>query len=355
MTLGRIVRIGNQTSACAILWCPLMGAGGTLGELPFVAKKILKKIVAPFGWRLGPDDFQAAANRIGTLAAAEFAFPTEALLFNACRFRFCTNVCGIACAVSFSECVATCNQRNGFLVVHRHTAKCFANVSGCRNGIRFAVWTFRIHIDQSHLHSGKRILKIAIACVALVTEPLAFWPPVKFFRFPNIGAATTEAESLEANGLKRDVARENHQVSPGNLPAVFLLDWPEQTASSIEVHVVRPTIQRCETLLTGSGAAAAIADSVGSCAVPSHADEQPAIVTEVCRPPVLRIGHQRVKVFDDGIQIETLELLGVVEVFAHRIGQGGMLVKDLNIQLIRPPFAVCGSGFSCREWALAFG
>ena len=43
------------------------------------------------------------------------------------------------------------------------------------------------------------------------------------------------------------------------------------------------------------------------------------------------------QVLDHGIQVETLEFLGVVELLAHRIGQGGVLVQDLQVQLIRPP------------------
>ena len=46
------------------------------------------------------------------------------------------------------------------------------------------------------------------------------------------------------------------------------------------------------------------------------------------------------KVLDHGVEVEALEFLGVVELLAHRIGQGGVLMKDLKIQLIRPPVTV---------------
>ena len=61
------------------------------------------------------------------------------------------------------------------------------------------------------------------------------------------------------------------------------------------------------------------------------------------------------KIFDHGIQIKTLEFLGVVELLAHRIGQGGVLVQDLQVHLIRPPVAVAGSGGPVVERALGFG
>ena len=100
-----------------------------------------------------------------------------------------------------------------------------------------------------------------------------------------------------------------------------MFDRPEQPARLIEVYVVGPAIEWRETLLSGSGAAAAIADAVGAGAVPRHADEQTSVVTEVGRPPILRVGHEGVKVFDYGIQIEALEFLCVVEILAHGIGQ----------------------------------
>ena len=109
--------------------------------------------------------------------------------------------------------------------------------------------------------------------------------------------------------LERDVAGENHQVGPGDFPAILLLDRPEQPARLVEVHIVGPAIERREALLAGAGAAAAIADAVRACAVPRHANEERPIVAEVGRPPILRVRHQGMKVFDHGIQIETLEFL----------------------------------------------
>src|SRR5262245_27620034 len=62
------------------------------------------------------------------------------------------------------------------------------------------------------------------------------------------------------------------------------------------------------------------------------------------------------KVLDHGIEVEALEFLGVVECLAHRIGQGGMLVKAPKTQLVRPPLAIrprCGSGMHDRALARA--
>src|SRR6266487_2960170 len=49
-------------------------------------------------------------------------------------------------------------------------------------------------------------------------------------------------------------------------------------------------------LLSGSGAAAAVADAVGAGAVPRHANEERPVVAIVGRPPILRVRHQGMQV-----------------------------------------------------------
>src|SRR5262249_34070585 len=103
-------------------------------------------------------------------------------------------------------------------------------------------------------------------------------------------------------------------------------------------------------------AAAAVTDAVGAGAVPGHADEQGPIVTEVRRPPVLRVGHERGEILLQSREVEALELLGVVEVLAHRIGLGRMLVQDVQSQLVGPPVAVrLPAASGGIERALCFG
>ena len=101
--------------------------------------------------------------------------------------------------------------------------------------------------------------------------------------------------------------------------------------------------------------AAAVASAVGAGAMPRHANEQRAVVAEVRRPPVLRIGHQRREIFFHRSQVETLELLGVIEVLAHGIGLGGMLVQEFELQLVRPPVAVRRAAGGVVDGAFGFG
>jgi hypothetical protein len=90
--------------------------------------------------------------------------------------------------------------------------------------------------------------------------------------------------------------------------------------------------------------------------MPRHADEQGAVVAEVRRPPVLRIGHQRSQILLHRREIEALELFRVVEVPAHGIGLRGMLVQKLDLQLFGPPVAVRGAASgSLVERAFGFG
>ena len=219
-------------------------------------------------------------------------------------------------------------------------AESLADIAGRRNRIGIAVRSLRIHVDQAHLHRAERILQLAFAAVAFVAKPSPLRPPVEFFRFPDVGAAAAEAKRLKAHRLQCDVAGKNHEVGPGDLPAVLLLDRPQQAARLVQVRVVGPAIERREALLAGAGAAAAVGDAVRARAVPCHADEQAAVVTEVGWPPVLRVGHQRTQVLDHRIEIKALEFLRIVERLAHRVGQGRMLVESLKVQLVRPPVTI---------------
>ena len=258
--------------------------------------------------------------------------------------------------MGLAERVAAGDQRHRLLVVHRHAREGLANVARRRQRIGIAVGPFGIDVDQAHLHGAQRALELAIAAVALVGQPLALGAPVDvLLGLPGVGATAAEAEGLEAHGFQRDVAGEDQQVGPGDLRAVLLLDRPEQPARLVEVDVVGPGIQRGEALLAAAGAAAAVTDAIGAGAVPGHADEERAVMAEVGRPPVLRIGHQGAQVGDHGIEVEALERLGVVERRAHRVGERGMLVQDLQVELVGPPVTVRMALGCTAERALALG
>src|SRR5215469_7136697 len=286
MSLGRIVCVRHRTVACAILGSPLVRTSRTLGEFPLVPEQVLEVVIAPFRRRGGPNDFQAAADRITAFAGAKFALPAQALLFHIGSLRFGADILGgNRGAVGLTEAVTARDQRDGFFIVHGHTTEGFANVHGRSDRIRLSIGSFGVYVNQAHLHRSERIGQITITAVALVRQPLAFGTPVDIvFGLPDILASAAKTERLEPHRLESNVACENHEVGPGNLPAILLLDRPQQPARLVEVYVVGPAIERRKALLSGSGAAAAVADAVRTSAMPRHADEQRSIVAEVSRP-----------------------------------------------------------------------
>jgi hypothetical protein len=61
------------------------------------------------------------------------------------------------------------------------------------------------------------------------------------------------------------------------------------------------------------------------------------------------------QVLDYGLQVKSLEFLGIIEFLVHRIGQGRILVKDLQVQLIRPPARIrWGTGHSVTARAMRY-
>ena len=314
MTPGRVMRVRNRARAGVALRLPLLRAGRASGQLPFVAEQSLEVAIVP-GGRVGlPGTFQAAGDGVRASAAGETVDPAEALFFNPGPLGFATHMAGGAGPVRLAEGVPTGHQRNGLFVVHGHAGKGFADVACRAHRVRLAVRAFGIHVNQAHLHCGQRIVQLAVAAIALIAQPLAFRAPVDvLFRFPDVGAPAGETEGLETHRLQRHVAGKDQQVGPGDIAAVFLLDRPQKAARLVEVAVVGPAVERCETLRAGADAAATIGDTVGARSMPGHADEKGSVVAVVCGPPVLRIGHQGMQVLDYGVQIKALERRGIVE------------------------------------------
>src|SRR5437867_709768 len=118
---------------------PLMRTGRAPGQLPFVAEQVLEVVVAPLRWRRGPDDFQAAGDRVTSLARTKFALPAEALLLDAGAFRLSAHQGLIASAMGFAEGMAASNQRDRFFVVHSHAREGLADIPGGGERIRIAV------------------------------------------------------------------------------------------------------------------------------------------------------------------------------------------------------------------------
>src|SRR5439155_3648764 len=261
-----------------ILRSPLMRAGRALRQFPFVAEQVLEEVVAPLRGRFGPRDLQTAGDRITAFARAEGAPPAQPLLLDAAPFGISPHIRLKAGAVGLAKGVTTRDERHRLFVVHGHARERLANIPGRRDRIRIAVRALRVDVDQPHLNGAERTLEIPVAGVALVTQPLVLRTPADLVRLPDVRTPAGKPEGLEPHRFQRDVARQDQEVGPGKLPAILLLDRPEQSARLVEADVVGPAVEGREALLAGAGAAAAVGDAVRAGAVPGHANQQWSVV-----------------------------------------------------------------------------
>ena len=155
----RIVRIRHR--GVGSLRHPLVRAARALRQFPFVIEKVLEKVVAPLGRGVCPGNFQAAGDGVRAFACAEVVFPPEAHLFETRCFGLVLHVRGRRSAVSLAKAMATGDERDGFLVVHGHAAEGVANIVGRLDGIRIAIRTFGVDVNQAHLYRGQWILQFA--------------------------------------------------------------------------------------------------------------------------------------------------------------------------------------------------
>src|SRR4051794_28568736 len=70
MTLRLVVSVRYAACAGVVFRLPLMRTSRALGQLPFVAEQVPEEVIAPLRWRRSPGDFEAAADRVGTLTGA---------------------------------------------------------------------------------------------------------------------------------------------------------------------------------------------------------------------------------------------------------------------------------------------
>src|SRR5690242_10631736 len=344
--------IGNGGRRRTVLGNPLVLTGGALRELPFIAEQVFQEVLVPF-CRIGrPGALQSAGEGVGTLAGAILVFPAQALLFDGGALRFATDIAFRTGTVSLSERMSAGNERDRLVVIHRHAAKRLPDIVCRGHWIRLSAGPLGIHVDQPHLNRAKGILELTGALVPIFRQPYMLRAPVGLVWLPDVLASAAEAESLEPHRFQGDVTGENHEVGPGDFPSILPLYWPEQPARLVEARVVRPAIERRKTLIAGARPAAAVADTVRTCAVPRHTNEQRTVVAIVCRPPFLRVRHQGIEVLDHGLQVEALEFFGIVEIPGHRTGRP---LQDFQIRLIRPPVCVGrADGLAAGYRALAF-
>src|SRR4029077_10259460 len=178
--------------------------------------------VVPPGRRGSPGDLEAAGDRVGAYTRAVAALPAQALLLERGRLGVWADVARRTRAVGLAEGVTARDQGDRLLVVHRHPAERLADVAGRGERVRGAVRPLRVDVDEAHLDGAERVGELAVAAVALVIQPGRLRTPVDvLFGLPGVHPAAAEAERLEAHRLQGDVAGEDHEVGPGDRPAVL--------------------------------------------------------------------------------------------------------------------------------------
>jgi len=174
MSFRRVVRVGYKPRCLAILGNPLDRPSRTLCMHPLECEQVFEVLCRPGDRVRRPGAFQAAGDGISTLAGAALVCPAHALLLEAgCGWLGTNTFFRLARAMGLSERMPACNERHGFLVVHRHTAERLADVASRRERVRFAVRSLRIDVDEAHLNRRQRLLQIAVTAVALIREELS--------------------------------------------------------------------------------------------------------------------------------------------------------------------------------------
>ena len=353
VALGGVMRIRHGISKRAIGRNPLIGTSRAFRQHPIMVHQVLEIVIVPLGRVGGPSAFNAAGNRIATHAGAEAVLPAKAHLFQRRRFRFRAHIARGAGAMALAEGMAAGDKCDGFFVIHRHAGKGFANVTTRGERVRLAIRAFRVDVNQAHLHGGQRVFQNAVARVALVIQPSFFSAPIDIlFRFPDIHAPTAKAKRLQAHGFNGAIPGQDEHISPGNLVAVFLLHRPQQAARLVQIAVIGPGIFRRKAMRARRSATAAIGGAIGAGSMPGHAHKEGPIMPVIRRPPGLRHGHQRKNVILQRLKVELLERLSIAEARIHRVGFGGLLAQDAQVQLIGPPIII-GARAEARRGGLA--
>ena len=63
-------------------------------------------------------------------------------------------------------------------------------------------------------------------------------------------------------------------------------------------------------------------------------------MTVVCRPPILRCGHEFKQIILQGLIVKLREFFCVIEPICG-VGFGRMLVQHVDIELVWPPVSIC--------------
>ena len=210
---------------------PLIGTCRALPHFPIIIEQQVEIGMVPFVGSTGPRTFQSAGHRVLCIAASFRILPSETLVlyFGGLRHRSESGCIAVTMCLTYG--VSAGCQRNGLFVVHTHALEGGAHIVSGSDRVWFSIHPFRVHIDETHLHSCQWVLErftVAVCSIAILTQPFFFSAPVNvFFGMPDICTATAKSEGLEAHGFVSHVTGQDHQIGPGKFVAILLFDRPQ--------------------------------------------------------------------------------------------------------------------------------
>src|SRR6185312_17407239 len=86
-----------------------------------------------------------------------------------------------------------------------------------------------------------------------------------------------------------------------------------------------------------------VGNTISTRTVPGHTDKQASVMSKICRPPILRVGHERMQILFYSLQVEAFKGFCIVKIFIHWVGSTRMLAQNAQFKLIGPPVAVPGA------------
>src|SRR5262249_20574790 len=131
LPLRRIMGIGRggHHASGIRLGSVLLAAGRARRQPIIVLVEIIEEPVVPLRRFGGPRALEPARDRVAAVAAAKPVLPAETLLLQTGALRFGTDVLGGGgSTVGLADRVATDDERNCLLVVHRHAGERLSNV-----------------------------------------------------------------------------------------------------------------------------------------------------------------------------------------------------------------------------------
>jgi len=128
-------------------------------------------------------------------------------------------------AVRLAKGVTSSDQSNNLRVVHAHSTKGLTNIQSRRDGVTVTVGALGVNVDETHVSSSERLLKLGGTCckvgAAVVADVIALGhescfraPEDALIRLPCVGPTSAKSEDWKTHLLEGSVTSQEKQVGP---------------------------------------------------------------------------------------------------------------------------------------------